>query len=54
LAVLYVFLALIEVILTAALANSNNIRMARNIDLLSCKAFPVVFLSLLGWFLFVE
>jgi hypothetical protein len=48
---LLVFLALIEVILTAALSRDNHDRIVRNIEKLTRFAFPVLFLLMLGWFL---
>ena len=48
---LLVFLALVEVILSSALAGHKYDRMARIIDKLARFAFPIVFLLIFGWFL---
>ena len=44
---LLVFLALVEVVLTAYLANRNRIERARSIDRFARFAFPAVFIMLL-------
>jgi len=48
-----VFFAMVEVIMTSTLARSNKDRLARNIDRLARLGFPVFFLLLFAWFLFL-
>jgi uncharacterized membrane protein len=48
---LLVFLALIEVIVTAALSRDKHDRLVSYIDKFSRIAFPILFLLMFGWFL---